>query len=175
MMLAMVFPGSNNDEGIRFAFPTTMVTAIVSPNARENASRNPEKIPDLDANGIQKLNEDKSLKFINDGYRRTKNGAKGITTMKLDENNRDEIVAVRQIPNTRDNLFLLTAKGMMIRVKAEDTKFTKNRSTKGNKIMELRDRNKTKFEDEIIFAARIPAELINEELSNSTVSSEEEE
>ena len=30
--------------------------------------------------------------------------------MKLDENNGDEIVAVRQIPNVQDNLFLLTAK-----------------------------------------------------------------
>ena len=94
--------------------------------------------------------------------------------MKLDENNGDEIVAVRQIPNVQDNLFLLTAKGMMIRVRAEETKFTKNRSTKGNKIMELRDRSKTKFEDEIIFAARIPAELIDEELTSTTNSSEEE-
>ena len=59
MMLAMVFPGSNNDEGIRFAFPTTMVTAIVSPNARENASRNPEKIPDLDAISLMSGDTDK--------------------------------------------------------------------------------------------------------------------
>ena len=63
---------------------------------------------------------------------------------------------------------------MMIRVRAEDTKFTKNRSTKGNKIMELRNKSKTKFEDEIIFAARIPAELINEELTSDKKSSEEE-
>ena len=95
--------------------------------------------------------------------------------MKLDEDNNDEIVAVRQIPDVQDNLFLLTSKGMMIRVKAEDTKFTKNRSTKGNRIMELRNKEKTKFLDEIIFAARIPAELISEELSNSTNSSTEEE
>ena len=40
--------------------------------------------------------------------------------------------------------------------------------------MELRNKSKTKFEDEIIFAARIPAELINEELTSDKNSSEEE-
>ena len=155
-------------------YETQIITITKYGQAKRTRVGTAEKIPDLDANGIQRLNEDDSPRFVNDGYRRTKNGAKGITTMKLDENNGDEIVAVRQIPNVQDNLFLLTAKGMMIRVRAEETKFTKNRSTKGNKIMELRDRSKTKFEDQIIFAARIPAELIDEELTSTTNSSEEE-
>ena len=153
-------------------YETQIITITKNGQAKRTRVGTAEKVPDLDANGIQRLNEDGSLKFVNDGYRRTKNGAKGITTMKLDEP--DEIVAVRQIPDVQDNLFLLTAKGMMIRVRAEDTKFTKNRSTKGNKIMELRNKSKTKFEDEIIFAARIPAELINEELTSDKNSSEEE-
>ena len=155
-------------------YETQIITITKNGQAKRTRVGTAEKIPDLDANGSQKMNEDGSPKFVNDGYRRTKNGAKGITTMKLDEDNDDEIVAVRQIPDVQDNLFLLTAKGMMIRVKAEDTKFTKNRSTKGNKVMELRDKSKTKFEDEIIFAARIPAELITEELTSNTASSEEE-
>tara|TARA_B100001996_G_scaffold148222_2_gene112904 strand:+ start:1966 stop:4704 length:2739 start_codon:yes stop_codon:yes gene_type:complete len=156
-------------------YETQIITITKNGQAKRTRVGTAEKIPDLDANKVQRLNDDGSLKFINDGYRRTKNGAKGITTMKLDEDNNDEIVAVRQIPDIKDNLFLLTAKGMMIRVKAEDTKFTKNRSTKGNKIMELRNKSKTEFLDEIIFAARIPAELIDEELSNSTKSIDEEE
>ena len=155
-------------------YETQIITITKNGQAKRTRVGTAEKIPDLDANGSQRMNEDGSPKFINDGYRRTKNGAKGIKTMKLDEDNGDEIVAVRQIPDVQDNLFLLTAKGMMIRVKAEDTKFTKNRSTKGNKIMELRNKSKTKFEDEIIFAARIPAELITEELTSNTVSAEEE-
>ena len=156
-------------------YETQIITITRNGQAKRTRVGTAEKIPDLDGNKVQRINDDGSLKFINDGYRRTKNGAKGITTMKLDEDNNDEIVAVRQIPDVQDNLFLLTSKGMMIRVKAEDTKFTKNRSTKGNRIMELRNKEKTKFLDEIIFAARIPAELISEELSNSTNSATEEE
>ena len=111
-------------------YETQIITITKYGQAKRTRVGTAEKIPDLDANGIQRLNDDDSPRFVNDGYRRTKNGAKGITTMKLDENNGDEIVAVRQIPNVQDNLFLLTAKGMMIRVRAEETKFTKNRSTK---------------------------------------------
>jgi len=125
-----------------------------------------ERIPDLDANGIQRLDKEDNLKFITDGYRRTKHGAKGVTTMKLDTQSNDSVIAARQIPNVLDNLFLLTAKGMMIRVKAEQTKENSNRSTKGTRIMELRTDNKKGYKDEIIFAARIPAELIEEELTN---------
>ena len=122
-----------------------------------------DRIPDLDSSGVQKLLKDGEPKFITDGYRRTRAGAKGIKTMKVDVKGGDSIVSVRQVPDLNDNLFLLTAKGMMIRVRAEQTKETSGKVTKGTRIMELRDKERGGFKDEIIFSARLPAELIDEE------------
>ena len=98
-----------------------------------------------------------------DGYRKTSRGAGGVTTMKLDDEHGDEIVRVHTIPDLGDQLFLLTSKGMMIRVKAVQTKETTGKATKGTRVMELRDREKGGFIDEIIFSARLPAELVDEE------------
>ena len=83
--------------------------------------------------------------------------------MKLDEEHGDEIVRVHTIPDLGDQLFILTGKGMMIRVRADQTKETSGKSTKGTRVMELRDKEKGGFVDEIIFTARLPAELIDEE------------
>ena len=83
--------------------------------------------------------------------------------MKLDEKHGDEIVRVHTIPDLGDQLFLLTGKGMMIRVRAGQTKETTGKVTKGTRVMELRDREKGGFVDEIIFSARLPADLIDEE------------
>lgn len=96
-----------------------------------------------------------------DGYRKTNRGAGGVATMKLGES--DEIVRVHTIPDLSDQVFLLTGKGMMIRVRTEQTKETSGKSTKGTRVMELRDRDKGGFLDEIIFSARLPAVLIDEE------------
>jgi Ca2+-binding EF-hand superfamily protein len=52
---------------------------------------------------------------------------------------------------------------MMIRVSADQTKETSGKATKGTRVMELRDRDKGGFVDEIIFSARLPAELVDEE------------
>ena len=52
---------------------------------------------------------------------------------------------------------------MMIRVRANKTKETTGKVTKGTRVMELRDRDKGGFVDEIIFSARLPAELVDEE------------
>jgi Ca2+-binding EF-hand superfamily protein len=52
---------------------------------------------------------------------------------------------------------------MMIRVLAKQTKETTGKATKGTRVMELRDREKGGFIDEIIFSARLPAELIDDE------------
>ena len=98
-----------------------------------------------------------------DGYRRTKPGAKGAFTMNLDHENGDYIISARQIPNLDDNVFLLTKKGMMIRINAGQTKETKNKKSKGTRIMELRNAKKTGFVDHIIFAARLPAELVEQD------------
>jgi hypothetical protein len=47
--LAMVAPGSRIEVGIRFVFPMTIVTAIVSPSARPSARITAPRIPGLAA------------------------------------------------------------------------------------------------------------------------------
>jgi len=96
-----------------------------------------------------------------DGYRRTNRSTKGVRTMSL--NDGDEIISVKQIPNLSDQLFMLTKSGMMIRLSANQTKETLGKVTKGTRIMELRNKNKNGYIDEIIFVARLPAELIDSE------------
>ena len=103
------------------------------------------------------------VKQERDGYRKTNRGAGGVGTMKLDQEHGDEIVRVHTIPDLGDQLFLLTGKGMMIRVRADQTKETTGKVTKGTRVMELRDREKGGFVDEIIFSARLPSVLIDEE------------
>ena len=118
----------------------------------------------LDENGEQVWDDRAGKpKMERDGYRKTNRGAGGVTTMKLDEQHGDEIVRVHTIPDLGDQLFLLTGKGMMIRVSAGQTKETTGKVTKGTRVMELRDREKGGFVDEIIFSARLPADLIDEE------------
>ena len=51
----------------------------------------------------------------------------------------------------------------MIRLAVDQTKETSGKSTKGTRIMELRSKNKQSHDDEIIFTARLPAELIEED------------
>ena len=102
-----------------------------------------------------------------DGYRRTNRGTKGVKTMALDKD--DEIVAVRQIPDLNDQLFMLTSKGMMIRMASVQTKETLGKVTKGTRIMELRNSDKKGYADEVIFVARLPSSLVD------IRSSEEEE
>ena len=133
----------------------------------------------LDANG-EKVWDDRNGKYKQerDGYRKTSRGAGGVGTMKLNQEPRDEIVRVHTIPDLGDQLFLLTTKGMMIRVRADQTKETTGKSTKGTRVMELRDREKGGFVDEIIFSARLPAELVDaddsEPVSEPVVDGEEE-
>jgi len=118
----------------------------------------------LDENGEQVWDDRTGKpKTERDGYRKTNRGAGGVVTMKLDEKHGDEIVRVHTIPDLGDQLFLLTGKGMMIRVRADQTKETTGKVTKGTRVMELRDREKGGFLDEIIFSARLPADLIDEE------------
>jgi DNA gyrase subunit A len=118
----------------------------------------------LDENGEEVWDDRNGKpKVERDGYRKTNRGAGGVATMKLDEQHGDEIVRVHTIPDLGDQLFLLTGKGMMIRVSAGQTKETTGKVTKGTRVMELRDREKGGFLDEIIFSARLPADLIDEE------------
>jgi DNA gyrase/topoisomerase IV subunit A len=96
--------------------------------------------------------------------------------MNLDHESGDYIISARQIPNLDDNVFLLTKKGMMIRINAGQTKETKNKKSKGTRVMELRNAKKTGFVDHIIFAARLPAELVeNDSLDDDSEGNSEEE
>ena len=122
------------------------------------------KMPVLSEEGVQKLVKNKEgvlvPKFNVDGYTRTKPGAMGVLTMKLDQEYGDKLVSVRQIPDLGDNLFVLTKKGMMIRLEVNQTKETSGKSTRGTRIMELRSKDRRSFVDEIIFTARLPADLV---------------
>ena len=134
-----------------------------------------QKIPDTDAAGNPKFEEDGSPKMATDGYRRTKPGAKGVRTMKLDEEQDDSIISVRTIPDIDDHLFLLTKSGMMIRIRVSQTKETSGKSTRGTRVMELRNKNKGGFTDEIIFSSRVPASLldVDDEEDESSLGEEE--
>ncbi|MCH1616696.1 MAG: DNA topoisomerase 4 subunit A, partial [Candidatus Poseidonia sp.] len=101
-----------------------------------------EKIEDTDVEGQPKLEDDGTPKMVTDGYRRTKPGAKGVRTMKLDEEHSDSIISVRTIPDINDHLFLLTKSGMMIRIQVSQTKETSGKSTRGTRVMELRNKVK---------------------------------
>ena len=134
-----------------------------------------QKIPDTDAAGNPKLEEDGSPKMATDGYRRTKPGAKGVRTMKLDEEHDDSIISVRTIPDIEDHLFLLTKSGMMIRIRVSQTKETSGKSTRGTRVMELRNKKKGGFTDEIIFSSRVSASLldVDDEEEESSLGEEE--
>ena len=129
-----------------------------------------ERIPHLDAEGVQKINKDGDLMFETDGYRKTRPGAKGAYTMNLDAEAGDEIISARHIPDLGDQLFLLTKKGMMIRLQASQTKETKSKKSKGTRIMELRNAKKNGFTDSLIFTARLPAELVDDDSSTADAS-----
>ncbi len=72
----------------------------------------------------------------------------------------DSIIGVRQIPDLSDQLFMLTDKGMMIRMPATQTKETLGKVTKGTRIMELRTKDKKSYADKIVFVARLPSDLV---------------
>ena len=142
---------------------TQILTITKNGMAKRSRLGTSDKIQDLDSEGNPKKDQEGNLKMVTDGYRRTRPGAKGIYTMDVDISNGDEIVSIKHIPNVNDNLFLLTKKGMMIRIKASQTKESKGKKSKGTRIMELRSANKSGYLDSIIFTARLPAELIDSE------------
>ena len=124
-----------------------------------------------DENGQEIVDEQGEIIYERDGYRKTNRGTKGVRTMSL--NDGDEIISVRQIPDLSDQLFMLTKSGMMIRLLANQTKETVGKVAKGTRIMELRNKDKTGYVDEIIFVARLPSELIEENIDEKTLIEEE--
>jgi DNA gyrase subunit A len=122
-----------------------------------------DRLPDTDSEGNVKTDENGETKFTTDGYRITRPGAKGVRTMKLDEEHHDSIISVRTIPDLNDHLFLLTKSGMMIRIRVDQTKETTGKATRGTRVMELRDKEKGGFVDELIFSSRVSASLLDDE------------
>ena len=123
--------------------------------------------PVLDSDGKQKMGTD--------GYRLAKNrGGSGVKTMNL--NDGDRISRAHQIPDLGDQLFLLSRKGIVIRISASQTKETSGRASKGTRVMELRNKEKNGFIDELIYSARMPSDLVEQMITEntSTDSSEEE-
>ena len=138
-----------------------------------------DRIPDTDAEGNTKHDEHGGVKLTTDGYRITRPGAKGVRTMKLDDEHHDTIISVRTIPDMNDHLFLLTKSGMMIRIRIDQTKETSGKATRGTRLMELRDKEKGGFTDEIIFSSRVSASLLDDDMdeegeSSGEISGEEE-
>ena len=140
---------------------TSVLTISKYGMAKRSRLGSGQMIPLLDGNGSQLLDDEGEIVMIRDGYRKTNRGTKGVRTMALSDE--DIIVGVRQIPDLSDQLFMLTGSGMMIRMPATQTKETLGKVTKGTRIMELRDSKKKSHVDEIIFVARLPADLIDSE------------
>ena len=140
-------------------FDTSVLTISKYGMAKRSRLGSGEMIVALDDEGKEVVGEDGESIMVRDGYRRTNRGTKGVRTMSLRDD--DRIVSVRQIPDLDDQLFMLTGTGMMIRMVSGQTKETLGKVTKGTRIMELRGADRSGYVDEIIFVARLPADLVD--------------
>ena len=140
-------------------FDTSVLTISKYGMAKRSRLGSGEMIVALDDEGKEVVGEDGESIMVRDGYRRTNRGTKGVRTMSLRDD--DRIVSVRQIPDLEDQLFMLTGTGMMIRMVSGQTKETLGKVTKGTRIMELRGADRSGYVDEIIFVARLPADLVD--------------
>jgi DNA gyrase subunit A len=153
-------------------FDTSVLTISKYGMAKRSRLGSGEMIQAISEDGALLFDDEGEPKMDRDGYRKTNRGTKGVRTMALSD--ADSIVGVRQIPDLSDQLFMLTEKGMMIRMPATQTKETLGKVTKGTRIMELRDAKKKSHIDEVIFVARLPAELIDGDDEDSEGIAEEE-
>jgi DNA gyrase subunit A len=140
-------------------FDTSVLTISKYGMAKRSRLGSGEMVVALDDEGKEMVDEDGGAIMVRDGYRRTNRGTKGVRTMSLRDD--DRIVSVRQIPDLDDQLFMLTGTGMMIRMVSGQTKETLGKVTKGTRIMELRNADRSGYADEIIFVARLPADLVD--------------
>ncbi len=152
-------------------FNTSVLTISKYGMAKRSRLGSGEMIPLTDEAESDVRDEEGEIVYVRDGYRRTNRGTKGVRTMSLRDD--DHIVSVRQIPDLEDQLFMLTGSGMMIRMVSGQTKETLGKVTKGTRIMELRNTNRTGYVDEIVFVARLPSELIGPQDAVDEISEEE--
>ena len=153
-------------------FDTSVLTISKYGMAKRSRLGSGNMIQVTNEDGTSLVDDEGEIILERDGYRKTNRGTKGVRTMALSDE--DAIVGVRQIPDLSDQLFMLTGSGMMIRMPATQTKETLGKVTKGTRIMELRGSDKKSHVDEIIFVARLPAELIDGDDEDSDGASEEE-
>ncbi len=153
-------------------FDTSVLTISKYGMAKRSRLGSGNMIQVTNEDGTSLVDDEGEAILERDGYRKTNRGTKGVRTMALSDE--DAIVGVRQIPDISDQLFMLTGSGMMIRMPATQTKETLGKVTKGTRIMELRGSDKKSHVDEIIFVARLPAELIDGDDEDSDGASEEE-
>ncbi len=153
-------------------FDTSVLTISKYGMAKRSRLGSGNMIQVTNEDGTSLVDDEGEAILERDGYRKTNRGTKGVRTMALSDE--DAIVGVRQIPDLSDQLFMLTGSGMMIRMPATQTKETLGKVTKGTRIMELRGSDKKSHVDEIIFVARLPAELIDGDDEDSDGASEEE-
>lgn len=153
-------------------FDTSVLTISKYGMAKRSRLGSGSMIQVTGEDGTQLVDEEGEPVMERDGYRKTNRGTKGVRTMALSDE--DAIVGLRQIPDLSDQLFMLTGSGMMIRMPATQTKETLGKMTKGTRIMELRGADKKSHIDEIIFVARLPAELIDGDEDDSDGANEEE-
>ena len=153
-------------------FDTSVLTISKYGMAKRSRLGSGNMIQITNEDGTSLVDDEGEAILERDGYRKTNRGTKGVRTMALSDE--DAIVGVRQIPDLSDQLFMLTGSGMMIRMPATQTKETLGKVTKGTRIMELRGSDKKSHVDEIIFVARLPAELIDGDDEDSDGASEEE-
>ena len=142
-------------------FDTSVLTISKHGMAKRSRLGSGSMVRTILEDGTEALGEDGEALTERDGYRKTNRGTKGIRTMALSEG--DSIIGVRQVPDLADQLFMLTEKGMMIRMPATQTKETLGKVTKGTRIMELRSKDKKSYVDQVVFVARLPAELVDNE------------
>ncbi len=153
-------------------FDTSVLTISKYGMAKRSRLGSGNMIQVTNEDGTSLVDDEGETILERDGYRKTNRGTKGVRTMALSDE--DAIVGVRQIPVLSYQLFMLTGSGMMIRMPATQTKETLGKVTKGTRIMELRGSDKKSHVDEIIFVARLPAELIDGDDEDSDGASEEE-
>ena len=133
---------------------TTILTITRNGMAKRSRLGDGEMHPAFDESGVRKIGKDGEPGFERDGYRRSNRGTKGVRTMNLDDD--DGIVVVRQVADLADQLFLLTEKGMMMRMPAHQSKETKGGCPR-DAPDRLRNATKDGYADQVIFAARLPA------------------
>ncbi|MDP6661926.1 MAG: DNA topoisomerase 4 subunit A [Candidatus Thalassarchaeaceae archaeon] len=152
-------------------FNTSVLTISKYGMAKRSRLGSGEMISLTDEAGGEVRDEKGDVVYVRDGYRRTNRGTKGVRTMSLKDD--DHIVSVRQIPDLGDQLFMLTRSGMMIRMVSGQTKETLGKVTKGTRIMELRNADRSGYVDEIVFVARLPSNLVDSPEAANDIAEEE--